>query len=106
MVGLHEVLDGHLLAGLELEQLEQVLGEALQLGPVGQGQQALGAHAQDLRNTNTTSSDLYHIQYIHITVITAGHRRGESSTGHRVIDQSPMKQYDLCKANIIWITLA
>ena len=58
MVCLHEVLDGHLLAGLELEQLEQVLGEALHLGPVGQGQQTLGAHAQDLRNTKMTPPDL------------------------------------------------
>ena len=57
MVGLHEVLDGHLLAGLELEQLEQVLSEALHLGAVRQGQQTLGAHAQDLGSTNTMPSD-------------------------------------------------
>lgn len=48
MVGLHEVRDGHLFAGLELEQFEEVLGESLHLGTVGQGQQTLGAHAKDL----------------------------------------------------------
>jgi len=50
MVGLHEVPDDHLLAGLELEELEQVVGEAFDLGAVGEGQQALGAHAQDLHH--------------------------------------------------------
>ena len=52
MVGLHEVPDDHLLAGLELEQLEQVLGKALYLRAVGQGQQTLRTKAQNLcRNT-------------------------------------------------------
>ena len=84
MVGLHEVLDGHLLAGLELEQLEQVLGEALQLGPVGEGQQALGAHAQDLRNTNTTSSDLYHIHTYYSYYCRSSPRRKQyRTTGYR-----------------------
>lgn len=32
MICLHEVLDGHLFAGLKFEQFEQVLGEAFHLG--------------------------------------------------------------------------
>ena len=63
MICLHEILDGHLLAGLELEQLEQILGEPLHLGPVGQRQQPLGAHAQDLKEAQTTASDFYYSYY-------------------------------------------
>lgn len=48
MVGLHEVRDGDLFAGLELEQFEEVLGESFHLGTVCQGQQTLGPHAKDL----------------------------------------------------------
>ena len=48
VVCLHEVLDCNLFAGLKFEQFEQILGEALHLSPMGQGQQTLGTHAQDL----------------------------------------------------------
>lgn len=56
VVGLHEVPDDHLLTGLELEQLEQVLGEALHLRAVRQRQQALGSQAQDLSRNTTTQT--------------------------------------------------
>ena len=48
MICLHEVLNGNLLAGLELEQFKEILGETLHLGTMSQGQKALCAHAQDL----------------------------------------------------------
>lgn len=48
MIGLREVADQHLLTGLKLQQLQQILCEAFDLSAMSQRQQALGAQTQDL----------------------------------------------------------
>lgn len=48
VIRLHEVLDCYLFAGLKFKQFEQVLGEALHLSSMSQGQEAFSTHTQDL----------------------------------------------------------
>lgn len=48
MIGLREVADQHLLTGLKLQQLQQILSEAFDLSTMCQRQQAFGAQTQDL----------------------------------------------------------